>query len=1703
MLKKCFSIFLVFLLISTHFGAAVSANEPAAENETTNLYLIGGDEERTLSTEKGNASTPDVVQQNEKLTYVIEDVTAEYNGTGTVVTDLFLNGLGVGVGNNASVSFDFNGDGTWDLTHEAGQMNTDGVEESESYERFTRDLPADGYENLESGKVKVEVWPMFGPEALEVKVNAPEDASKIILPYSFEASGEEPEPTEPSDSIQVGDVVPINNDDWRLTWHDEFEGDELNTDNWRIDIGNGFYDGSGQFIHGWGNEELQYYQEDNVWVEDGHLVLEGRQETVHVPGHGAETFNYTSGKVLSDGGRFNQKYGRFEAKMALPEGQGYWPAFWMMPEDDVYGGWAASGEIDIMENAGATPGHIGGAIHYGGQWPNNTYTAKDYHFPEGRDATDFNVYAVEWEPGEIRWYVNDELYQTLNNWSTTGSGNAAKYAYPAPFDQEFHIILNLAIGGWYGGNPDSSTEFPGQVLVDYVRVYELTGREYREPVEPAFEAVELPENAKHPVDGNWIYDTNYENGFTDIKTDAQQASDWDYDNWNFVHLEQFNGNGSVSVDNVNGQPFAKVDIANGGNQTHSIQLIQNVTMGTGRWYKLSFDAKSSTNRNMSVKIGGGPDRGWTAYSPSETYALTNEVQTYEMVFQMQHDTDPHARLELNMGTNANPVWIGNVVVEEVDAEDPYNEDDPKRPLRNGNHVYNGTFDQGRMDRMTFWHVLTDGATATASVDEAARELAVSIEDGGSEADAIKVLQRGINLLQNDEYKLTFDARATEARDIEVALLSKDGDVNYSETETISLSTAMEQKEMTFTMSSPADIESQLVFMLGGNDSNVVIDNVRLVRLTDNNASISLEDAFPLKNGDFSNDFNNWSQHVQGDHEPGVSSGSFEVVDGQLKASVTNAGWEPWHVLFSQDGLSLKEFNTYIVEFDARSTVDRNIEVVAENSSYHRYFSDVVALTDEMQTFSFEFTMDTDDSVDLKFLLGNVDVGSHDIFFDNVKLEVKGEREKYFPLVNGDFSNGLDNWHDHVQGVYDGPSAATFVEEAGEAKATVEHTGTNPWDISLSQEGLTLHEGFTYVVEFDARSSIDRALEVVIDNGEAGGYFRHFEDVVQLTNETQTFKYEFDMPTTDVIGLKFLIGAVESVIEDSHDIFIDNVRLEVKGAREVLEGGDDQDPVDPGEPGDGEDPADPSDKEWREIGENLVVDGTFDETTEFGNPDNLLTWNTFNLADHDPNGGLAEFSVNNGVLNAEVRQVGWDWWQIQLFQNIDVPAGTYKMAFDMQSEIERIVRVELAGTGIQEFTVGNTMETYEVIIEVTESGEFQLLFGLGREGTDEVLAVPYTIVIDNVRLVEVEEIDGTDPGEPGDGTDPDPVDPKDPEPVEVESGVETSVSANQVVKLQGTNASIKMPDNLPEGATISIELVEEPAPNANHTKAGQVIKVNLQGAEDAVGFELELSYDEGYEEVAIFYYNETTEEWEFVGGEMNTETNTISVTVDHFSTYGVFASESGDGQDPDPGEPGDGQDPDPVDPGEPGDGQDPDPVDPGEPGDGEDPDPTDPSDPGDSEELQQRINELMELIEQLNTRISELENNNEILELEMRVAQLEGQLNALKAQFSDIEEYVAQLEMLINDLKEELAALKAQFADFETPEAPKTDDDSSEEDGTDGDVDSEESSKEDSSKDGDELPNTATNLFNYLVIGMLLLIIGAVTFFTRKKHVFNN
>ncbi|MEM9382708.1 MAG: family 16 glycosylhydrolase [Planctomycetota bacterium] len=241
---------------------------------------------------------------------------------------------------------------------------------------------------------------------------------------------------------------------YQLVWEDDFNGTSLDLTKWQPMIGDGCPD-----LCGWGNNELQYYRAENATVVGGSLRITAKEETF-----GGR--QYTSAR-LRTAGLGDWKYGRFEMRAKMPVGQGMWPAFWMLPTDSVYGVWAASGEMDVVEMVGQTPNRIFGTLHFGGTFPANTQSGGAYTLPSGTFADGFHRYAMEWDETEIRWYVDDVLYSTKTSWWSSGG------PYPAPFDQRFHLLLNLAVGGNLPGAPNGSTSFPQSLEVDWVRVYQV------------------------------------------------------------------------------------------------------------------------------------------------------------------------------------------------------------------------------------------------------------------------------------------------------------------------------------------------------------------------------------------------------------------------------------------------------------------------------------------------------------------------------------------------------------------------------------------------------------------------------------------------------------------------------------------------------------------------------------------------------------------------------------------------------------------------------------------------------------------------------------------------------------------------------------------------------------------------------------------------------------------------------------------------------------------------------------------------------------------------------------------------------------------------------------------------------------------------------------------------------------------------------
>lgn len=240
---------------------------------------------------------------------------------------------------------------------------------------------------------------------------------------------------------------------YQLVWEDDFDGAALDPSKWTPQIGTGC-----PSLCGWGNNELQYYRGENAIVGGGVLRIVARQE----PFGGRA---YTSARLRTLG-LADFERGRFEMRAKLPSGRGLWPAFWLLPTDNAYGTWAASGEIDVVELVGHEPSRIHGTIHHGAEWPGNTSSGGSFDLPSGEFADDFHDFALEWDEHQMRWYVDGALYHVESSWWSSGG------PFPAPFDQRFHLLLNLAVGGDWPGPPSQQTQFPAEFVVDHVRVYE-------------------------------------------------------------------------------------------------------------------------------------------------------------------------------------------------------------------------------------------------------------------------------------------------------------------------------------------------------------------------------------------------------------------------------------------------------------------------------------------------------------------------------------------------------------------------------------------------------------------------------------------------------------------------------------------------------------------------------------------------------------------------------------------------------------------------------------------------------------------------------------------------------------------------------------------------------------------------------------------------------------------------------------------------------------------------------------------------------------------------------------------------------------------------------------------------------------------------------------------------------------------------------
>ncbi len=413
---------------------------------------------------------------------------------------------------------------------------------------------------------------------------------------------------------------------YTILWSDEFDGTTLDESKWTRE----------QRSPGWTNGELQEYtsSDDNIFLRDGCLVLRAIEEERNGSPY------YTSGKVNSRN-KQDFMYGKVVVSACVPEGQGLWPAIWMMPnQENYYGSWPKCGEIDIMEILGNDVTTSYSTIHYG-----NPHSQQQglITLDNGSFADGFHEYSVEWEPGEMRFYTDDVLVLTVNDWYCGGEG--VDKEYPAPFNQNFFVQMNLAVGGSWPGNPDETTDFENaEFLIDYVRVYQKDSYDTN-VTRPAMVFSEPDEN------GNYI-----NNGDFSVQESLNDNVDW------FMLCS----NGGVAEATISDNMIV-IDPEDDGEEEYSIQLVQaGQSMYKGHTYRLSFDIMSETERDAVVCVSA-PNFGYIRYLEDQIVDIGTEWESYTYEFTVDSADDNNGRLEFNMGNHGflGTVYIRNIVLIDV------------------------------------------------------------------------------------------------------------------------------------------------------------------------------------------------------------------------------------------------------------------------------------------------------------------------------------------------------------------------------------------------------------------------------------------------------------------------------------------------------------------------------------------------------------------------------------------------------------------------------------------------------------------------------------------------------------------------------------------------------------------------------------------------------------------------------------------------------------------------------------------------------------------------------------------------------------------------------------------------------------------------------------------------------------------------------
>lgn len=1108
---------------------------------------------------------------------------------------------------------------------------------------------------------------------------------------------EEPDPYDPNQKLDLQlensdsdseayakpSIPTVSDNEYTLMWSDNFKGTELNRNDWNVETHDA----------GWVNAESQAYVDDekNIYVEDGNLILRPiRQKNAD----GTETI--TSGRVNTQG-KHDFTYGLFEVRAKVPTGKGFLPAFWMMPTDEnLYGQWPRCGEIDAMEVMGQENNKLYGTIHYG-----NPHSEKQgtYTLENGNFTDEYHTFACDWEPGKITWYVDGVKYHEADDWYSTTEGQGT-VAYPAPFDQPFYAILNLAVGGSWVGYPDENTKINSSAyIIDYVKIFQKDSYD---------EDVQAPEKEpavfKEPdADGNYITNGDF------AKDEALDGTE----NWQF--LTTLGGDAAAVI--KNGEMV--ITTKDQGTVDYSVQLVQpKLPAKQGYTYEVTFDAYASADRAVGIAVKA-PDRSYKAYL-EDSVNVTTKKQTYTLTYKMDDADDANSRLEFNMGAKNSTatLYLSNVKVKvkKAPTQEELDQYAAKKVLTDGNCIYNGKFQEGT-DRLAYWEVKkADGAQVSVTKLADGRRLKVVGAEGGQPED-VTISQNALPIAEGTDYILSFEAQADKAATIQYTIggMTKSVDVTA---EKVKYTQKFSKEEI----SSFAD--KDFAFLLG-NVGEIYIDNVRFE-----------EDAL-IMNGKFNAGTSGFEVYVDG------SASASYVVDSQsednaLDLDIKNTGDAEWKIQVKQGSVTLEEDQWYTLSFDIRSSMARSIQyAIQRDGSVHKdvngnedwtpYVQETVKLDASAKDYTtvtktFQMMQGTDTGSIFNIALGGNNITTqHRVCIDNislVKTEAPAEEEEPEGtnlLKNGDFSDREEGWSGEVISPAEGKW--NFTEK--NATVTTTNAGTAAWNVNLKQKNVTLKKGVVYEVKATITSDVDRTAEFAcMDSGSSNWYVQGDNHITLKADEPTevTFKVGVGDGKTDkgaYIG--FNLGKISEDTPDASVITIDDVSM-------IKISGDDS--------GDTEEPEEP--EEPSVSGNNILRDSEFENGNWNGD------WGLYSTDDK-------EVKIENGSAVADLKSVGTDPWSAQLKQeNIAFEAGAkYILKMTVNAEVSRIINVQfntstdgyIAGTDI-ELTEGDNVIKQEITVEAdketVENGIFKI--NLGKINDQDTPAGK--LVFHNVTLVKV-------------------------------------------------------------------------------------------------------------------------------------------------------------------------------------------------------------------------------------------------------------------------------------------------------------------------------------------------------------------------------